>query len=186
MPAARRRETLLRAAAAAFAADGYEGATLDGIAAAAGVTKPILYRHFDSKKDLYLGLLARHAADMPGFVHPIPRTAAGRVDLAAILEPWFAYAEANRHGWSMLFDDAGGDWEIAAYRRAVRDRAHAVICGFMTEVGAEVGEAELAPAAELIRAGLAGLVLWSAEHPEVPRRDLVAAAERVLAPVLAG
>ena len=52
--------------------------------------------------------------------------------------------------------------------------------------GAELPPPELLPAAELIRAGLAGLVLWWAENPDLPRRDLVAAAERILAPTLAG
>ena len=95
LPAADRRESILVAAAERFAARGYDATTLDEIAAAAGVTKPILYRHFGSKQDLYLALLARHAADMPGFVSPIPRCPDGRIDLGAILDPWLAYAQSK-------------------------------------------------------------------------------------------
>ena len=186
LAAADRRESILVAAGACFAGRGYDGSTLDEIAAATGITKPILYRHFRSKRDLYLALLGRHADDMPGFVVPIPRTPEGRVDLAAILDPWLEYAESNPHGWQMLFRDAGGDAEIVAFRRATRERARAVIARFIEASGAELPPTELLPAAELIRAGLAGLVLWWAENPDLPRRDLVAAAERILAPTLAG
>ena len=41
---------MLRAADGLFAERGYAGTRLDDVAAAAGVTKPIVYRHFESKK----------------------------------------------------------------------------------------------------------------------------------------
>jgi AcrR family transcriptional regulator len=186
LPAADRRESILVAAAERFAARGYDATSLDEIAAEAGVTKPILYRHFGSKQDLYLALLARHSDDMPGFVSPAPRGPDGRVDLEAILGPWLAYAQANQHGWRMLFRDAGGGEEIVAYRRAVRRRAREVVAGFFVATGTDLADAELQPAAEIVRAGLAGLVLWWAENPDVPREVLVAAAVRILDPIIAG
>lgn len=51
---ARTRAVLLRAAAAAFAERGYEGASVDGIAASEGLSKGAVYAHFPSKLDLYL------------------------------------------------------------------------------------------------------------------------------------
>jgi TetR/AcrR family transcriptional regulator len=54
MPAAQRRESLVDAALCAFVRGSYHGTTTSEIAAAAGVTEPILYRHFASKRDLYL------------------------------------------------------------------------------------------------------------------------------------
>lgn len=185
LPAEQRRALILDAGATLFATRGYEGTTLDDVAAAAGVTKPILYRHFNSKQSLYLALLAKHAEDMPGFVSEAPTTAGGEVDLHAVLDAWFAYAHANGHGWQMIFRDAGGDEEIAAFRREVRERARGVVAGFVAASGAEIEPAELTAVAELIRAGLAGLVLWWAEHPEVPREVVVAAAVRLLRPLLA-
>jgi hypothetical protein len=53
----------LREAGRLFARDGYAGTRLDDVAAAAHVTKPIVYRHFESKKALYLALLDKHEAD---------------------------------------------------------------------------------------------------------------------------
>ena len=57
MPGEERRALILRAAGRAFARDGYAGTRLDDVAAAAGVTKPMVYRHFASKKALYMALL---------------------------------------------------------------------------------------------------------------------------------
>jgi AcrR family transcriptional regulator len=57
LPAARRREQLLEVALEVFARQGYHQASMNEIAEAAGVTKPVLYQHFDSKQELYLELL---------------------------------------------------------------------------------------------------------------------------------
>jgi AcrR family transcriptional regulator len=56
--AAERRAQLLGVARRLFARDGYRGASMESIAEAAGVTKPVLYQHFSSKRALYSALLA--------------------------------------------------------------------------------------------------------------------------------
>ncbi len=57
LPAAERRSQLLDTAARVFAARGYSGTTTSELAKAAGVSEPIIYRHFASKRDLYLATL---------------------------------------------------------------------------------------------------------------------------------
>ena len=52
-----RREQLLEVAIDAFAKSGYHSTSMNDVAAAAGVTKPVLYQHFDSKRALYIALL---------------------------------------------------------------------------------------------------------------------------------
>jgi AcrR family transcriptional regulator len=61
LPAAKRREQLLDAAAELFAKEGYARATTAQLAKAAGVTEPIIYRHFASKRDLFVALIERTA-----------------------------------------------------------------------------------------------------------------------------
>jgi AcrR family transcriptional regulator len=61
MARAERREHLLDAATRAFARLGFAGTSLDNIAAEAGVTHVILYRHFASKSELYRAVLDRAA-----------------------------------------------------------------------------------------------------------------------------
>lgn len=59
LPAAKRREQLLDCAAGLFASHGYARATTAELARAAGVTEPIIYRHFKSKRDLFIALIER-------------------------------------------------------------------------------------------------------------------------------
>ncbi len=59
LPAAQRRQQLLETAAQLFAKRGYAGATTAELARAAGVTEPIIYRHFASKRDLFIALIDR-------------------------------------------------------------------------------------------------------------------------------
>lgn len=64
-PARRReltRQSLLDAAARVFAEQGFHGATLDDVAAAAGFTKGAVYSNFKNKDDLFLALLEHHLA----------------------------------------------------------------------------------------------------------------------------
>jgi AcrR family transcriptional regulator len=57
LPRAERRQVILTGAARAFAAGGFDATSMEDIAEAAGVTKLIVYRHFDSKEDLYRAIL---------------------------------------------------------------------------------------------------------------------------------
>ena len=57
LPAGARREQILDVAVQVFARQGYHGTSMNEVAEAAGVTKPVLYQHFDSKQDLYLALI---------------------------------------------------------------------------------------------------------------------------------
>lgn len=56
---AARRESILRGAAAAFAEQGYASTSMEDVAAGAGITKLIVYRHFASKEELYDAVLER-------------------------------------------------------------------------------------------------------------------------------
>lgn len=57
MPRAQRRNQLLELATRVFSEKGYQATSMDDIAAAAGVTKPVLYQHFNSKESLYIEVL---------------------------------------------------------------------------------------------------------------------------------
>ncbi|MCO1657990.1 TetR/AcrR family transcriptional regulator [Pseudonocardia humida] len=56
---AERREQILGSATRAFARGGFTATGLDDVAREAGVTRDLLYRHFDSKADLYRAVLER-------------------------------------------------------------------------------------------------------------------------------
>jgi AcrR family transcriptional regulator len=59
-----RREQLLDVASHLFSEGGYEGTTMDNVAKAAGVTKPLLYQHFESKHALYEEIITTAATKL--------------------------------------------------------------------------------------------------------------------------
>jgi TetR/AcrR family transcriptional regulator len=62
LTAVARRQAVLETACRVFSRSSYRGATTADIAREAGISEPILYRHFGSKRDLYLACL-EHAYD---------------------------------------------------------------------------------------------------------------------------
>ena len=66
MPGEDRRRQLLRVAIESFAQNGFSGTKTKDIAAAAGVSEAILFRHFASKEDLYHAILDEKEATMGG------------------------------------------------------------------------------------------------------------------------
>ena len=185
MPASERRDLIVRSAGRLFAERGYAGTRLDDVAAAAHVTKPIVYRHFDSKKALYLALLQKHEDDLPTFFEGVGHLAQPDRLARAILERWLDYVRENQHAWLMLFRDSSGDEEIQAVRLRVSARAREVLAGFIAEraAGAVPGD-QIRPTAELLVSGLAGLALWWIDNPDVEKSVMVEVAARMSEPAL--
>lgn len=63
LPAAQRKAQLLEASARVFASRGYSGTTTAELAKEAGVSEPIIYRHFASKKELFIALVKTTGED---------------------------------------------------------------------------------------------------------------------------
>jgi AcrR family transcriptional regulator len=64
MKSEERREQILEAALHVFARESYHGATTVKIALAAGITEPVIYQHFQNKRELFLEVLKRSRRDM--------------------------------------------------------------------------------------------------------------------------
>jgi AcrR family transcriptional regulator len=185
LPSNERRATIIEAAGRLFGERGYDATRLDDIAAAAGVTKPILYRHFDGKQALYLALLERHRDDLASFAAVIPDVGTPEQRLRPVLELWLDYVEARSYAWKMLFRDSGGGPEIAAFRLEVNTRARAVLEGIIASMSeAGIPRRELEPLAELMSMGMAALVLRWIEGSGVSRAAILDAMTRVWVGVL--
>jgi AcrR family transcriptional regulator len=178
IPAPERRALILREAGRLFARHGYAGTRLDDVAAASHVTKPMIYRHFESKKALYLALLDKHEDDLPTFLEHVERP--------SILDHWLDYVRENSHAWVMLFRDSSGDDEIRERRRGVSLRAREVLAAFIGgQAGSRIPPEQIQPTAELLSSGLAGLALWWIDHPDVPKPVVAAVAGRISEAALA-
>lgn len=189
LPADQRRTVIEHAAAQLFAERGYAGTTLNDVARAAGVTKPVLYRHFESKKDLHLALLAQHRDGLLAGLAAAATADEGPIAarLPAILDAWFGYVEANPYAWQLLFRDTTGDPEIQAFHEELHASARTLTMRLLqAEPELAVPADELEPLAELIRSATTGLALWWLDHPEVERATVVSVATRFTRATLAG
>jgi AcrR family transcriptional regulator len=170
-----RRRLIEQAAAELFAERGFGATTLEQIAAAAGVTRPLLYRHFSDKKELHLALLAQHRDALlqrlaEGLGEPAPL--AERIPRVA--DAWFAYVEENPFAWSMLFRDTTADPEIQDFYRRMQATARETLVALIrAEPELNVPGERVEATAEFFRSAMTGLALWWAEQPDVPRSQVV-------------
>jgi AcrR family transcriptional regulator len=104
LPAAARRQQLLDTALSTFARSGYHDASMNDIAEAAGVTKPVLYQHFGSKRELFLEVLSDVAAGMRRTVRAATSAAEGpRQQVQLGFAAWFRWVDEHRDGFHVLF-----------------------------------------------------------------------------------
>lgn len=137
-----RREQLLAAAARAFARSGFAGTSLDDIAQEAGISRVILYRHFDSKADMYRAVLDRvctHLAEACGVEGFTDATIDALVDVAA----------ADPDGFRLLFRHAAREpefrEEMARFHDMMADVALRELRGQITDPAWARWAARVAP-----------------------------------------
>jgi AcrR family transcriptional regulator len=177
-----RRLLIEDAATQLFAARGYVATTVEDIVNQAGVTKPILYRHFESKQDLVMTLLERHrdelaAAPLDVLLATGDRPFAERLD--AMLDAWFDYVDAHPFV-RLLLHDSTDDSAVAELVQELHSRQRAADVALLREFAPHIPERELAPLGELIRSALSSLALWRMDHPDVNRADITDALRRVI------
>lgn len=179
LSAAERRERIELAATALFAERGYHGAAMDEIARRSGVSVPVVYDHFASKRELHRRLLQRHFAELRGiWTQHLAGDGPPQQRMAAVVDAWFAYVETHPFAWRMLFRETTGDPAIEAIHREVAGASRALLLPLLARepVAAGASETRLELLWELVRAVLQGLALWWYEHPGVPREEIVATA----------
>lgn len=104
LPAAQRREQLLAAAIEIFATEGYHESSMNSIAEAAGVTKPVLYQHFDSKRELYLEVLSEIGTRVREVIQKATADADGpRQQIEFGFRAYFGFIAANSSAYTVLF-----------------------------------------------------------------------------------
>jgi AcrR family transcriptional regulator len=171
-----RREQLLQAADRVVQRDG-SAATMNVIAAEAGITKPILYRHFGDKGGLYRALAERHIDLLLERLRTALVTRGGlAARTRATVDAYLASVEEEPQVYRFLMERA------AVEEPDVRGQ----VVGFVRRFGEELAvgirnEPELrgvAPQRAVVWAhAIAGMVQatgdWWLDHPEVPRAQVV-------------
>ncbi len=123
LTAGQRRGQLLDVALRLFAERGYRPTTMDDIALAAGVTKPLLYQHFSSKRALYLELVDSVAGELVRAISRAASTAAGpRQQVERGFAAYFEMVVERETAFRLLYgrtDD--GDAELGLALRLVEN-----------------------------------------------------------------
>jgi len=123
LPAGERREQLFAVALELFADRGYRATTMDDIAEAAGVTKPLVYQHFSSKRALYLELVESVSAELLGAIAEAAARADGpRQQVELGFSAYFRMVVTHEAAFRLLYgrDDAD-DQELGDALRRVED-----------------------------------------------------------------
>lgn len=135
LPAAERRTAIVAAATQVFGSGSYSGSTTAEIARAAGVSEPIIYRHFPSKKDLWFACLDAAWRDLRAAIElkvAAMSEADGLSDVdVAAQSPWTNPLLPNL--WIQGVTESAEDEEIQAHLRAHVREVHDYVAALMRE-----------------------------------------------------
>jgi AcrR family transcriptional regulator len=182
LSAEERRAGILDAALAVFSARGYHASSIDDIAREAGISKALIYEHFESKQGLYADLLERNANEL---FERLARGLAGveiesgKARLATGLDAFFGFVEDRRDAWRILFRDAADPETAAVLDRVLEQVTEVVTALIAQDPGARAMEQEqeadraLRMLAQMLVGSLQSVANWWADHQEVPRAQVV-------------
>lgn len=131
----RKRGAVLDAATSLFLAKGYDGTTMDEVAALAGVSKPTLYRYFADKEQLYASIVAATTDDIDGLLrlvadelaaHDDPREGLGRLAgkfLTALMQPELLRLRRLVIANAERFPEVGQNWFSDGFERVLETLA---------------------------------------------------------------
>jgi AcrR family transcriptional regulator len=182
MSAEDRRALILESAREAFAEGGYHSTSLDAIAARAGVSKALLYEHFDSKRDLHAAMLELHVNELLDRINgALVDAEPGEQRMRAGLEAFFSFLE-ERHGAAAIMLRNTGDPDVLEWLDRLRDGVSAAIVTLMEQEAADVfaSDAEAQRTMEMLAqqqiGAIQSLADWWSEHREVPKEQVIAIA----------
>jgi len=123
LPAPRRRRQLLDVALEQFSGGGFHGTSMEHIAETAGVTKPVLYQHFGSKRALYLELLEDVGSQLMEAITKATAEAGGpRQQVERGFAAYFGYVSQRSSAFRLLFSEGTRrDEEFSEAVRRVED-----------------------------------------------------------------
>jgi len=186
MPGAKRRELIVEAALEEFGQRGYEAASVGRIAAAAGVSRTVLYDHFTSKHELFTELLQAEQKELIGYLSAAFDSAGTTEDRwRAAFDAFFRFVEDRPLARRLLFPRRPPlDADAAQEYRRQRDESNRILADLLA---ADARRAGLEPQTVRARAvfamhrdALIAVARWWAAHPEVSREEVVDAAMAAL------
>jgi AcrR family transcriptional regulator len=166
-----RRAQIITVARKVFGRAGFHGVSMDEVAKEAGVTKPILYDHFDSKEDLYVALLAADAASLEERVRGALTAPTGnRERIRQSFQAYFDFVDEHAGGFRLFVQETTGGEELFRTRvNQVRDRIMAEVSQLIVrESRGRIDQGD----ADTVALALVGMVETAAQRdPGGPKED---------------
>ena len=171
LPRQVREQQMLEAAVEVFSTSGFTGASMDEIAARAGISKPMVYAYLGTKEELFLACVRQAGTWL---MEALIRTA--EADLPADEQLWrglrgfFGFVGAHRDGWRVLYRQARGQEPFAAEVARLRAQLVDVVAGLLGRLIAASGrrhsETEVSVMAHALVGAGESLADWVVDHPE--------------------
>jgi AcrR family transcriptional regulator len=176
MPRSVREQLILRVAGQVFAEAGYERASMDRIAALAGVSKPMLYAYFGSKEGLYLAYIERTGGELVQRLVSADRSAGTAGRLRAVINEFLGFVQEHSDGWTVLFRELNARQPLAEQVSQLRSEVVDEVRRMLESEGEPSWAGLRPPASEGVAEAIVGageaLANWWLKKPDVPRQDV--------------
>jgi AcrR family transcriptional regulator len=179
-----RERQILRLAEDLFTERGFAGASMDELAARAGVSKPVIYDIVGSKKALYERCFERAGDELAESI--VEAAEAHAADPEAMLRAtalaFLRFVEGHERAWSMLYamDPAG---RTDPHVQQIRARQAGIAADLLSRLGGAVKAPRLEAAAFMLNGAFEALASWRLDRPEISHET---AAEWLVAFLLPG
>jgi AcrR family transcriptional regulator len=176
-PRAEREQQMIEVASGLFAKRGFGGVSMDDIAKASGITKPMLYAYFDSKEGLFAACAQRAGEHLRDDLRQVGEHRELTPDqrLWQGIQRVFMFVEENHDGWLLLYPEGGlASGSIGSGAVAARDAMAELLAELFTRTAREKGLSEEALAhteaiAHSFTAATIGAASHWAKHESEPR-----------------
>jgi AcrR family transcriptional regulator len=171
-----RRSNLIAAAEAVFGEVGYAEATMELVAAQAGVTRSLVYEHFTSLDDLYLECVRSARAELDARLTAATSAHRGHPEqqMRAGITAYFQFAVDHATGFEVLVGTAAHPAGRIAHVVAEHGfRAADQVFALFLEVAPQVDQEAARAAAHVVSGGAEQLAGWWRRNPDVPLHTLV-------------
>jgi len=182
-------EQTLGAAHTLFAERGYAAVKMDEIAAAVGVTKPLLYNYFGNKEQLYIACMERAGDALTKTVgEAVEGTASPGDALGAGVRAFFAFLDSDRAAWAVLFDETlpqAGDVaeRVGAYRALIVELVSAAMMRQLPQQVRDAARVEVEALSAALLGAAEALARWWLRSEELSAEE---AAELLIATIEPG
>jgi AcrR family transcriptional regulator len=167
LPVEERRRRLLELGAELFARHSYDELSMGRIAREAGISKPLLYHYFRSKRAFFAATLGQAASEVAARTEPDPALPPGEA-LAGSLDGFLGWIEENSLAYEKLMKSAGSVPEVRELVDGVRDATSARIAAALGVEAEPAGRAAVRGWLWFID----GAVLAWLEHRDLDRAGL--------------